>query len=289
MQRSCTDNLELAPLHLGTPRRIPQPECEASQVSVVPGDAETLLDPPAANHSRVRASSSELPNPEVSLPVPEVSFSKGRRINTKTFQNVADRDTSSSISTADDDDVLLTQTKRCMFIASMVKLSVCPMGWQFVDDCFSLEPAHVEVTTREVDVLSPAHVMEAKRWELEDFFGHLVWNVHRGPEQEKDRVLKARWRANVRLVLQAFNDPDALAGRIVTTSPVISRLGKNLCLTLAASDAWRLWCADVKTTFLRSAPQTTRLYVQLLKDAAEIICLVPSELMIFEKAHVRSN
>ena len=124
----------------------------------------------------------------------------------------------------------------------------------------------------------------------------MVWDVHRGEEPEAERVLKARWllkwtknpdgsdRAKARLVLQGYNDPDALAGKIATTSPVTSRLGRNLCLTLASCEGWRLWCADIKTAFLQAEPQKRRLYVRLPKDAAEMIGLAPDELMVLEFA-----
>ena len=170
-----------------------------------------------------------------------------------------------------------------------------PMGWHIEEGDFTMETAYAELSTRGMDVMTRTQFMKAKRAELEEFFGNMVWNVHRGADLASERVLKARWllkwsknadgsdRAKARLVLQGYNDPDALAGKISTTSPVTSRLGRNLCLTLSAQEGWRVWCADVKTAFLQSAPQTRKLYVRLPKDAAEMIGLAPDELMILEK------
>ena len=80
-----------------------------------------------------------------------------------------------------------------------------------------------------MDVLSRAQFMKARRSELEDLFGSLVWNV-----------LKARWllkwskhsdgsdRAKARQVLQGFSGPDAITGPIATTSSSDLSLGREL-------------------------------------------------------------
>ena len=82
-------------------------------------------------------------------------------------------------------------------------------------------------------VLSRAFFINAKRGQMEDFFGNLVWAVHSGPEREKVSVFKVRgllkwstekrWFRSCARLVQGFNDPDALAGRIGTTSPATPR------------------------------------------------------------------
>ena len=115
----------------------------------LPGDAKNVFDPPVSNHSRARASSSELHD------LAE-SFAKRRRTETKSPPNVVDHPTSSScLPTAHGNDAPLTQTKHCLFIALMMKLSVCPWSGHTSMIVFQL--------------------MNAKRSELEDVFGNLVF------------------------------------------------------------------------------------------------------------------
>ena len=113
--------------------------------------------------------------------------------------------------------------------------------------------------------------MKFKRSEVGDFFGNNVWNVHRSLEPERGRVLELRWSKKERWFRSCqcqtradrIQYPGALAGRIATNSTVTSRLGKNLCFIVAASERWRLQCAYLKTAVLLSALQTRRPHVQL--------------------------
>ena len=114
-----------------------------------------------------------------------------------------------------------------------MKLSFFPQVRSLSIDDFWLEPAFAEVSIRGIDVLSRAKSVKAKRSELEDLFGSLLWNV-----------LKARWllkwskhsdgsdRAKTRLVLQGFSGPDAITGPIATTSPSDLLLGRELVFDL---------------------------------------------------------
>ena len=136
--------------------------------------------------------------------------------------------------TAHDNDVQFCQKRHCLLIASVMKLFACP--W----DCVLLESASAEVRTRGMDVFRLGQFMEAKRSELEDFLGDLVWYVHRGPEpQREERVLKARWvlkwskhrdgsnRDKARLALHGFYDAS-----IATTYIVTSRSRQELAFDL---------------------------------------------------------
>ena len=102
-----------------------------------------------------------------------------------------------------------------------------PADWAAADGGFVLETIYMEITTRSMDVTSRAAFVKAKRAELEEFFSNMVWSVHRGERPDAKRVLNARWllkwsknpdgtdRAKARLVLQGYNDPDALAGKLI--------------------------------------------------------------------------
>ena len=87
----------------------------------------------------------------------------------------------------------LNQTRRCWFIESMMKL----FGFSLADSSsmtvFSPESRYVKVSTRGMTVLSRVFFMNAKRGQMEDLFGNLVWAVHSGPEREKVSVFKVRW------------------------------------------------------------------------------------------------
>ena len=64
-------------------------------------------------------------------------------------------------------------------------------GWYFVDDSFFWNRRAWKFRLVGC-VLSRLQFMKAQRPELEDLFGDFVWSVHKAPEPEKERVLKAR-------------------------------------------------------------------------------------------------
>ena len=61
--------------------------------------------------------------------------------------------------------------------------------------------------------------------------------------------------AKARLVIQGYNDPDALAGKLESSSPTGTRLARLVLLLEASVRHWNLESADVKTAFLQSAPK----------------------------------
>ena len=91
----------------------------------------------------------------------------------------------------------------------------------------------LELSERHMDVGERAKFMAAKRKELQEFFDNSVWTYT--DEIDPNRTMKARfilkWRtkddgtmeAKARLVIQGFNDPDALDGKLETSSPTGTR------------------------------------------------------------------
>eukprot|EP00959_Pyramimonas_sp_CCMP1952_P365816 7661179-Pyramimonas_sp.AAC.1 len=123
--------------------------------------------------------------------------------------------------------------------------------------------------------------MDGKRKELDE----IVRN------EDPKRILMARWvlkwtendggapRAKARLVLQGFNDPDALDGKVPTASPTATRLGRQLVMLLAANSGWRLRTADVATAFLQGRPQERVLSSEVPRDAADLKGIEPDALV----------
>ena len=124
---------------------------------------------------------------------------------------------------------------------------------------------------------------EAKVKELKSFFDHGVWAFQTTAEADESRTLTSRillkWsenedgspRAKARLIVRGFNDPDALAGTITTSSPTTTRLSRSMVLSLAANMHWPTWTADVSTAFLQGRPQTRKLWVKLPSEALQLL------------------
>ena len=122
---------------------------------------------------------------------------------------------------------------------------------------------------------------EAKVKELKSFFDHGVWAFQ--TEADESRTLTSRillkWsknedgspRAKARLIVRSFNDPDALAGTITTSSPTTTRLSRSMVLSLAANMQWPTWTADVSTAFLQGRPQSRKLWVKLPSEALQLL------------------
>ena len=126
-----------------------------------------------------------------------------------------------------------------------------------------------------------AQMMGAKSKELQSFFDNQAWIY--ADKIDENRVLEARflltWKqdeqgkdiAKARLVIQGFNDPDALAGKLEISSPTGTRLARQILLLEASVRRWTIESADVKTAFLQSAPQDRSLFVKLPLDAARLL------------------
>ena len=111
----------------------------------------------------------------------------------------------------------------------------------------------------------------AKRSELESFFDNQVWTFVDAADAPVGRTLRARFilkwstnedgtpRAKARLVVQGLRDPDALEGRLETSSPTATRLSRHVVLALAAIYKWMPWTADVATAFLQGKPKDREL------------------------------
>ena len=62
-------------------------------------------------------------------------------------------------------------------------------------------------------------------------------------------------RAKARLVLQGFSDPDLLQGSLETSSPTLSRIGRQVLLAVAVNEGWSKFIADVSAAFLQGDRQ----------------------------------
>ena len=58
--------------------------------------------------------------------------------------------------------------------------------------------------------------------------------------------------AKARLVIQGYNDPDALAGKLEVSSPTGTRLARQVLLLEASVRNWTIESADVKTAFYKA-------------------------------------
>ena len=124
---------------------------------------------------------------------------------------------------------------------------------------------------------------EAKVKEFKSFFDHGVWTFNYKNDVDETRTLTARmilkWsknpdgspRAKARLIVRGYNDPDARAGQIVTSSPTTTRLSRNYILSLAANMGWSTWTADVSTAFLQGRPQSRKLWVKLPAECLQLL------------------
>ncbi len=70
-------------------------------------------------------------------------------------------------------------------------------------------------------------------------------------------------RAKARLVVQGFRDPDALDGKLTTSSPTALRISRIFILVLPRTAGWKLFTADVTTAFLQMEASDRKLWVML--------------------------
>ena len=140
-----------------------------------------------------------------------------------------------------------------------------------------------DMTERHLGPHERALFKEAKIKELKSFFDHHVWILQTVKEADPARTLSSRillkWsrnpdgapRAKARLIVRGFADPDALAGRIETSSPTTTRLSRSMVLSLAATMGWSTWTADVSTAFLQGREQDRKLWVKLPAEALALL------------------
>ena len=140
-----------------------------------------------------------------------------------------------------------------------------------------------EINERRLSAEERQQFYAAKVKELRSFFENGVWEFSTVDDADPTRVLTSRillkWaknpdgspRAKARLIVRGYNDKDALAGNLETSSPTTTRLGRAILLSTSANKKWRGWTADVSTAFLQGLPQERRLWVKLPPDALQII------------------
>ena len=122
--------------------------------------------------------------------------------------------------------------------------------------------AEVSLKNLSHDELKGFH--DAMEDEAQQWINHEVLDICTRKGIPRDRVLRMRWvltwkpsdsggrKPKARLVIMGFEDPDALAGKLVTAAPTLSKLGRALVLQIVASLGWHIRCGDVSAAFLRT-------------------------------------
>ena len=171
-----------------------------------------------------------------------------------------------------------------------------PAGWRCIDGQFELEDdiyhmAHRkgEVNLKKLDLTGQESFVAAKKTELENYFGNLVWEFATGEEgaraerngrtitarwvltwkQLDDQDEQPRWKAKARLVLRGFEDPDLLT--LQKAAPTASRLARTMLLSMTSWLSWSLTCGDVRAAFLSGKTFTRELIVRLPADCAGLL------------------
>lgn len=167
-----------------------------------------------------------------------------------------------------------------------------PWCYHVMDDVIYLAST---LSTSKMSPEERSQFMEAKRKELQEFFSNHVWSFAHDDEVDEHRTMRAKWvlkwstntdgtpRAKARLVIQGYNDPDALDGLLETSSPTASRLSRLLLISEAARRGWNLWTADVATAFLQAEDKDRNIFVRLPADAAHLLGSPPGTRMRLHK------
>jgi hypothetical protein len=175
--------------------------------------------------------------------------------------------------------------------------SQLPSGWKWSGDGYQLDEIMLanELSERSMTPNQRAQFLVGKIKELKSFFENGVWEFVDEKSSDPARTLKARFilkwakdenglpRAKARLVIQGFNDPDVLEGKLQTSSPTASRVSKMVMLAITSCKRWRPWTADVSTAFLQGKEQERKLYVKLPADALKLLGASPDTRMLLNK------
>ena len=108
-------------------------------------------------------------------------------------------------------------------------------------------------------------------------------------DDKKPRTIRAKFilnwkkddsggrRAKARLICQGFRDPDALNGSLTTASPTLTRLSRNMVMSISAMLDYIPFTADITTAFLQGKkydPNSSRvIWIKLPRDAEQILGL----------------
>ena len=126
-----------------------------------------------------------------------------------------------------------------------------------------------EVSWHKLDAKQREAMSEAKLLEVEQWVQEAVCERYKGVIPS-NRLMRMRWvltlkstsdpavaKCKARIVLLGFTDPDLET--LQTSAPTLTRLSRQLGLSLAASKCWRLAKADAKSAFLQgTANQSSR-------------------------------
>ncbi|CAK0802739.1 unnamed protein product, partial [Prorocentrum cordatum] len=170
----------------------------------------------------------------------------------------------------------------------MVTSQDLPFGWEFDGTEAKLSDIFVDISTRNMTPHERAALTQGKRKELTEFFGNDVWEFHK-PTGEEDprRMLEAKWvlkwtknddgtqRAKARLVLQGFNDPDALGGAVPKDAAELTGVEPDTLMKLIKPmygqvDAPRRWWLravdDLKASGLKQHPLDPCMFLSFDED-----------------------
>ena len=178
-----------------------------------------------------------------------------------------------------------------------------PDGWRCVDGCMELDDVYMaalrkgEVNMKKLTPAQQAEFVEAKRGELENYFGNFVWEFATEEESSKaikgKRVITARWvltwkrtnenepdaipvyKAKARLVLRGFEDPDL--GGMKTAAPTAHRTSRTFLCAVATWFGWVICCGDVKAAFLSGSGFDRTIIVRLPMDCNPILGVMTNE------------
>ena len=165
-----------------------------------------------------------------------------------------------------------TPSKELRYIQHVLEQFSVEFGESFPSDWILTESCVFQLIEKNMTAEERALFVAAKRKELTSFFENNVW-VHCS-HVDPDRAMKARfllkwrqtpegeWEAKARLVLQGLKDPDALEGKLETSSPRAIRLARQALLSLAATHDMEVITADVRTDFLQGKPLDMELFVR---------------------------
>jgi hypothetical protein len=176
-----------------------------------------------------------------------------------------------------------------------------PQFWTYHQDTnefiLNIEDALLsnELSERNMTKEEKEQFIKAKVKELESFFENGVWEVETGmsdPARTMRALILLKWsknpdgspRAKARLVIQGFNDPDALKGELQTSSPTAQRLARMFVVVLARQMDCDLFTADVATAFLQGKESDRNLWVVLPKESCRLLGLDENVRMRLKKS-----
>ena len=141
------------------------------------------------------------------------------------------------------------------------------------------------LNTEEREMIKTAKGKEIREFIREKVVTHLLAGEHVDPKDVMKMRFVLTWKAapespsgkkgKARLVVLRFQDP--YLGKEKTSSPTLSKRGKQLLLQVIVQRNWRLLKGDVTAAFLQGRPLTKSKYAMAPPELAEAMGLQPGE------------